>query len=145
MNKAEEILKDVQFVIDNLMHKERKDDNFTSLHRVRNFLKEFAEAKPTNTEAVEEQKKRDWPEDYSHENGNYMNFCKKCDKEFFGHKRRTRCKLCSAEAVDKGPSGKEMQEKYNELFGGLRPQRHTVMEFAGWVRDFTKDSETKEE
>lgn len=35
-----------------------------------------------------------WTEDFSHENGNYMNICKECRNEFFGNKRRVVCKLC---------------------------------------------------
>ena len=37
---------------------------------------------------------RDWAEDFPHENGNYMCNCSTCGKRFFGHKRRTTCKLC---------------------------------------------------
>lgn len=37
---------------------------------------------------------RDWVEDFSHENGNYINKCIKCEKTFFGHKRRVICKKC---------------------------------------------------
>lgn len=33
-------------------------------------------------------------EDFSHENGNYLNVCTVCGKEFFGHKRRMICKSC---------------------------------------------------
>ncbi len=35
-----------------------------------------------------------WTEDFSHENGNYMNICIRCDQEFLGHKRRVICKKC---------------------------------------------------
>lgn len=38
---------------------------------------------------------RDWPEDASHENGNYINQCFTCGKTFKGHKRRENCKACS--------------------------------------------------
>jgi len=37
---------------------------------------------------------RDWREDFTHENGNYMNVCSKCGETFKGHKRRTICKIC---------------------------------------------------
>jgi hypothetical protein len=37
----------------------------------------------------------DWKEDATHENGNYFCYCQYCKKEFIGHKRRVRCKLCS--------------------------------------------------
>lgn len=38
---------------------------------------------------------RDWPEDFSHENGRYYNTCTFCHQPFCGHKRRVVCKLCS--------------------------------------------------
>ena len=41
-----------------------------------------------------EQLKFSYTEDFHHENGNYQNKCSVCGKMFFGHKRRTRCKLC---------------------------------------------------
>jgi hypothetical protein len=40
-----------------------------------------------------------WPEDFSHENGNYQCLCCSCNKVFVGHKRRVVCKQCSTEAV----------------------------------------------
>lgn len=36
----------------------------------------------------------DWPEDFSHENGNYQNRCS-CGIMFIGHKRRVTCKVCA--------------------------------------------------
>lgn len=39
---------------------------------------------------------KSWPEDYSHENGKYLNCCSMCGAEFMGHKRRVVCKQCSA-------------------------------------------------
>lgn len=38
---------------------------------------------------------RDFPEDFSDENGEYVNICCVCKKEFCGHKRRVVCKVCS--------------------------------------------------
>ena len=38
---------------------------------------------------------RDWPEDFEHENGEYMNTCCECKNTFTGHKRRFICKACS--------------------------------------------------
>jgi hypothetical protein len=35
-----------------------------------------------------------WEEDFLHENGNYMNVCRLCNKEFLGNKRRYVCKCC---------------------------------------------------
>jgi len=37
---------------------------------------------------------KNWEEDYSHENGNYINKCIECKEYFFGHKRRCICKEC---------------------------------------------------
>ena len=37
----------------------------------------------------------DWPEDFPHENGNYMCRCIQCGKNFMGHKRRCVCKTCN--------------------------------------------------
>lgn len=37
----------------------------------------------------------DWPDDFSHENGNYNCHCVDCGKTFVGHKRRVQCKLCA--------------------------------------------------
>lgn len=39
--------------------------------------------------------KRDWPEDFSGENGKYMNHCIDCGETFIGHKRRQVCKACA--------------------------------------------------
>jgi len=38
---------------------------------------------------------RDWPEDFPHENGQYMNTCHVCKNTFIGHKRRAVCKVCN--------------------------------------------------
>lgn len=40
---------------------------------------------------------KDWPEDFSHENGNYMCRCVSCKGDFVGHKRRVVCKQCVTE------------------------------------------------
>lgn len=54
---------------------------------------------------------KDWSEDFSHENGNYICICCKCNQEFRGNKRRVVCRTCSnqvyktyniAEAEDAG-------------------------------------------
>ncbi len=37
----------------------------------------------------------DWTEDFSHENGNYINACIVCKNEFMGHKRRVVCRVCA--------------------------------------------------
>jgi hypothetical protein len=43
---------------------------------------------------VENAGPRDWPEDFSDENGTYTNVCVYCKHEFMGHKRRVVCKWC---------------------------------------------------
>ena len=42
-------------------------------------------------------RKRDWVEDFQHENGQYSCKCVKCENVFIGYKRRAVCKLCAAE------------------------------------------------
>jgi hypothetical protein len=37
----------------------------------------------------------DWPEDFRHENGNYMCLCATCGRQFFGYKRRGTCRVCA--------------------------------------------------
>ena len=37
---------------------------------------------------------KNWIEDMPHENGNYINACKRCGAYFIGHKRRIICKEC---------------------------------------------------
>ena len=37
----------------------------------------------------------DWPEDFSHENGNYLCRCFYCNRVFTGHKRRVVCRECA--------------------------------------------------
>lgn len=40
---------------------------------------------------------RDWPEYFSHENGNYWGKCCLCENVFQGPKRTVVCKLCAVE------------------------------------------------
>lgn len=40
---------------------------------------------------------RDWAEDFSHENGNYLCRCCECGHIFCGHKRRVVCRTCTTE------------------------------------------------
>ncbi len=44
---------------------------------------------------------RNWKSDSSHENGNYINACIECGKDFMGHKRRIQCYACTIEAQNK--------------------------------------------
>lgn len=46
---------------------------------------------------------RDWTEDFSHENGNYMNRCVECGELFNGHKRRVVCKACATQSMSNTP------------------------------------------
>lgn len=45
---------------------------------------------------------RDWKDDFSHENGKYINICMDCKLPFYGHKRRVVCHKC-AEAPTQQP------------------------------------------
>lgn len=47
---------------------------------------------------------RSWPEDSSHENGNYSNSCCHCLRMFTGHKRRVVCKVCATEPSAQAPT-----------------------------------------
>ncbi len=38
--------------------------------------------------------RRDWIDDFGHENGNYWCKCHKCGHTFKGRKRRVTCKVC---------------------------------------------------
>jgi len=53
-----------------------------------------------NYECLTNFSERDWTEDFSHENGNYLNKCLKCNKLFYGYKRRCICKLCKNKIED---------------------------------------------
>lgn len=45
-----------------------------------------------------------WPEDSSHENGNYECKCCHCGATFYGHKRRVVCKVCASQAPERSIS-----------------------------------------
>ena len=36
----------------------------------------------------------DWPQDFAHEHGQYLNTCVNCIRTFIGHKRRSLCRAC---------------------------------------------------
>ncbi len=38
---------------------------------------------------------KDWKEDFSHENGQYVCVCCHCEALFYGHKRRVVCRQCT--------------------------------------------------
>lgn len=52
--------------------------------------------------------KRDWPEDFGHENGNYMNVCGFCGHPFTGHKRRVVCRKCSEQPAEANVNDDEL-------------------------------------
>jgi len=58
---------------------------------------------------------RDWPEDFSGENGNYMNRCADCKLTFFGHKRRVVCKVCSAAPAEPTPEQIQAAQALHEI------------------------------
>jgi hypothetical protein len=43
---------------------------------------------------IKDNPKKDWPEDWSHENGMYYCRCVHCSEQFIGYKRRVVCKEC---------------------------------------------------
>lgn len=43
----------------------------------------------------------DFPEDFEHENGMYMNKCCHCQVTFLGYKRRVSCKVCDTISKEK--------------------------------------------
>ncbi len=60
---------------------------------------------------------RNWTEDFSHENGRYMNSCLYCLGKFVGHKRRVSCRECfdkPMEEIDKSISKEDLKESFNE-------------------------------
>lgn len=59
------------------------------------------------------QKDGDWPEDFSHENGQYFCNCCQCHEQFTGHKRRVLCKKC---ATKPAISGKLVTVGMDELY-----------------------------
>jgi len=46
------------------------------------------------TRVAHENREGDYPEDFEHENGNYINVCYSCDNTFTGLKIRTCCRKC---------------------------------------------------
>lgn len=54
----------------------------------------------SHAELIADAEKRNWTEDFSHENGNYHCRCCICNNYFIGHKRRVVCKKCAEPHVD---------------------------------------------
>jgi hypothetical protein len=59
-----------------------------------NKIKETSGTKPDVMRPLPYQYEGNWTEDFTHENGNYMNTCIRCKNDFMGHKRRVVCKKC---------------------------------------------------
>lgn len=55
---------------------------------------------PAPTFGIVPIKPGNWPEDSSHENGDYECECCHCGATFYGHKRRVTCKVCASPAPD---------------------------------------------
>lgn len=72
---------------------------------------------------------KDWPEDFSHENGNYQCLCSSCGGTFIGHKRRGTCKGCAGPTSqrDAGPA-------YAHYNGDDRRKIVTLQRRAEWLR-----------
>ena len=73
----------------------------TTLRLIQEVLRLRAASSPTDNEqptAPEPWDPRDWPEDFSHENGRYSCRCHKCGRLFQGHKRRVTCHVCAGAA-----------------------------------------------
>ena len=66
------------------------------------------------------QDERSYPEDASHENGNYYNCCVHCLRTFVGHKRRHICKVCALSS-DGRASPPETPEQYQTCLRTLKP------------------------
>lgn len=82
---------------------------------------------------------RCWEEDLSHENGNYINICFKCKKEFFGYKRRVICKICNNKEFEvPDRTDEELKQLAThgafKISGGLKPAN----EVGGKGLKFTK-------
>lgn len=58
---------------------------------------------------------RDWPEDFTDENGNYFRKCHHCGQGFFGYKRRTVCKACTQKTAERNLNETLMGIQYAEL------------------------------
>lgn len=60
---------------------------------------------------------RDWPEDFGHENGNYLCHCHWCHRRFLGHKRRVSCRVCAQQQgyPKDAPRREEGQELHEQL------------------------------
>ena len=74
-----------------------------------------------------------WPEDYEHENGQYIHKCS-CGRTFHGYKRRQKCKLC----VDRTKAQAEDAKNY------MNEHHEKVWSFMGLSGDAHKDLRRKD-
>ena len=85
---------------------------------------------------------RDWTEDFTHENGNYLCKCSICKKDFYGHKRRPICKVCSI-PTDL-PTHTDFYEEYHkkpqDKFLGIVPTKSISLPSDDIIlKEFTND------
>lgn len=77
-----------------------------------------------------------FPEDASHENGNYQNKCYKCGELFIGHKRRVTCKECEVENLKYVSFIREhikLPVKYDrDSYFILDDNDNAILEVRGW-------------
>ena len=81
----------------------------------------------------------DWPEDFAHENGQYVNKCIRCRESFIGHKRRATCKRCDTHGGQ--VSGiEETVARVRDALDGV-PDSTTLyargMKLTGWRHEVT--------
>ncbi len=89
-----------------------------------------------------EEQPRNWPEDFSHENGKYQCRCSTCGSTFLGHKRRVTCKVCAQPAPDDVTRLQRVLEgvfndtlrQADALTGELVAFRPKMIESAEWIR-----------
>lgn len=72
------------------------EDAKAAIARAESAIETPAKVSPCAGHAVQQEAdaSRDWPEDFPHENGQYMNTCHVCKNTFIGHKHRVVCKVC---------------------------------------------------
>jgi hypothetical protein len=79
---------------------------------------------------------RDWTEDFSHENGRYLNRCTICGAEFQGHKRRVTCRLCATPA----PAVESERVEDAEWLAGWLEDRIDLDRYAAKIRGQDPDA-----
>lgn len=69
-------------------------DGLVGITTVIAILKPLPPPAPPMGDLMSNVEDRNWTEDFSHENGKYINKCTICSHYFIGHKRRVICKKC---------------------------------------------------